>query len=189
MGMFDTILLEPPMTCPKCGSPLSIQTKLFDAVMQSYRIGDVVSSSPVLHGVLRDQAFCRNCHQEEREPTTELYFVLWHSILAAVELTEEAAQKRLAEVDRLDLIRWLDAAQRRESEWRRRFRSFYNDVDRWHEEFKRSGADKSAPPDGDRADRFAALFRLPDEIVNAEDPLAEILARHEDHSAEDDPWL
>jgi hypothetical protein len=87
------------------------------------------------------------------------------------------------------LIRWLDAAQRRESEWRRRFRSFYNDVARWHEETKHREAGKREPAEADREECFRALFRLPDETVNAEDPLAEILARHEDHSAEDDPWL
>lgn len=189
MGMFDTILLEPPMRCPRCGLPLTIQTKLFDAVMQSYRIGDVLSSSPVLYGVLQEQTFCRNCHKEEREPTTELYLVVWHSILAAVELTEEAAQNRLAEIDRLDLIRWLDAAQRRESEWRRRFRSFYNEVARWHEETKHREAAKREHEEADREGRFRTPFRLPDEIVNADDPLAEILARHQDHSTEDDPWL
>jgi hypothetical protein len=33
------------------------------------------------------------------------------------------------------------------------------------------------------------MLSLPDEILNADDPLAEILARHKDESPDEDPWV
>jgi len=48
MGMFDTIIFEKPITC-KCGHKIeSSQTKAFDVVMETYRVGDLVSATPIL---------------------------------------------------------------------------------------------------------------------------------------------
>mgnify|MGYP006276105873 FL=1 len=187
MGMFDTIILEPPLSCPTCGSPMEIQTKLFDSLMQSYRIGGVISGSPVLYGVLTEEAFCWACSKAERQARTELFLVVWHTILAGVELSQEAAELRLAAVDRLDLIRWLDDAQKREEAWRRRLRSLYSDVSRWHEELERRN--RPQEEETDRAGSIRRMLSLPDEILNADDPLAEILARHKDESPDEDPWV
>ncbi len=90
MGLFDTILLVPPLTCPRCGSATELQTKLFDPTMMTYRAG--------------------------HEALTPVYLIVWHSILAGVALSEEDAHARLSAVDRVDLITWLDDAQRAEQD-------------------------------------------------------------------------
>ncbi len=189
MGLFDTVLLTPPILCPRCDSEMELQTKLFDPAMTTYRIGSVVSGSSVLSGILEEHAYCRNCLEAKREHEVTVFLVVWHSILAGVELSEEAADARLRAVDRADLIGWIDEAQRRERDWRRRFRAFYRDVREWHEHLAR----EAAKPDAEESDRssrvFAALFRLPPEILDAPDPLGAILADHEESSGEQDGFF
>ena len=192
MGLFDTILLDPPLSCSRCGEPLELQTKQFDSMMLTYRVGAIVSGSPVVSGILEDLGFCHACRRENRESTDPVYLVVWHHILAGVERTEADAEARLAAVDRLDLIEWLDEAQRAERDWRQRFRRLYADVRMWHEHLQRDDSE-DAIDDHDRA-RAAAralanFHRLPDEILNAEDPLAALLAGHEEHSPEEDAFF
>lgn len=194
MGLFDTVIVDPPFLCDRCGATLEIQTKEFDPGMSTYRIGSIISSSPVIAGVVKDSLFCSACHSAGRTASDPLYFVIWHHILAGVERTEEAAVARLASVDRLDLIAWLDQAQRGEREWRQRFRRFYRDVELWHEHLEHENAQlaaASAPgeTDGDSEAPARAPFRffqLSDEILNSPDPLAEILSQHKEHSPETD---
>lgn len=194
MGLFDTVIVDPPFLCDRCGATLEIQTKEFDPGMSTYRIGSIISSSPVIAGVVKDSLFCSACHSAGRTASDPLYFVIWHHILAGVERTEEAALARLASVDRLDLIAWLDQAQRGEREWRQRFRRFYRDVELWHEHLEHENAQlaaASAPgeTDGDSEAPARAPFRffqLSDEILNSPDPLAEILSQHKEHSPETD---
>lgn len=182
MGMFDTIILDPPLACSRCGSALVLQTKHFDPAMMTYRVGSIASSSPIVIGILEDLAFCDRCHREDRESTDPIYLVIWHHILAGVERSEADAESRLASIDRLDLIEWLDQAQRAEREWRRRFRRLYRDVRLWHEYLEReASAEESEAVRG-----FAGFNRLPEEIINAEDPLSELLAVHADRSPEED---
>jgi hypothetical protein len=41
MGMFDTIIFDRPIPCPKCGAAIrSDQTKAFECTLDDYRIGD-----------------------------------------------------------------------------------------------------------------------------------------------------
>ena len=41
MGMFDTIIFDRPIPCPKCGAEIrSDQTKAFECTLDDYRIGD-----------------------------------------------------------------------------------------------------------------------------------------------------
>ncbi len=194
MGLFDTIVVDPPFLCERCGATLEIQTKEFDPGMSTYRIGSVISSAPVVVGVVKDSLFCSACHSAGRTASDPIFFVIWHHILAGVERTEDAALARLASVDRPDLITWLDQAQRGEREWRQRFRRFYRDVKLWHEHVERENAKLaagSAATEVDSESEAAArvpfrFFLLPDEILNSPDPLAEILSQHEEHSPEAD---
>ncbi|MFW5717891.1 MAG: hypothetical protein ACOC37_00595 [Spirochaetota bacterium] len=190
MGLFDTILVDPPLTCSRCGAELELQTRLFDPAMITYRVGSLLTGSPVVTGILEEAAFCHDCYRAERETTDPIFLVVWHHILAGVERTEAAAESRLASIDRIDLIDWLDHAQRAEREWRRRFRGLYRDVRMWHEHLQREASkDEEEEEHGETraAARVLARFhRLPDEIVAAGDPLAEILARNEESSPEHD---
>ena len=94
---------------------------LFDPAMATYRAGSIVSGSSVLSGILQEHAYCRSCLEANREHEVPVFLVVWHSILAGVERSEEAAEARLQAVDRADLIGWIDEAQRNERDWRRRF--------------------------------------------------------------------
>ena len=47
----------------------------------------------------------------------EGHLVIWHSVLAAVELDAGEAERKLRETDRLDLIRWLADSQRESLRW------------------------------------------------------------------------
>ena len=93
------------------------------------------------------------------------------------------AETRLATVDRLDLIGWLDEAQRNENRWRQRFYELLGDVRQWSEHLVRQQNPEPAP-DGEtagqaqRRDVFARLWRLSEEILSAPDPLAAIIEKH-----------
>ncbi|MFW5836270.1 MAG: hypothetical protein ACOCVK_02560 [bacterium] len=180
MGLFDTIVLDPPMKCPHCGSAFSLQTKHFDRAMLTYRIGSIISGSPALSGIFPEELYCETCRRADREHVKAVYLVVWHTILAGVELSEADAEARLASVDRVDLIRWLDESQNAEREWQQRFWGLYRDVHQWHEhvrrEANRAGADDDVPAPLPR--RLSALWRLPQEILDSPDPLAAILEQH-----------
>ena len=191
MGLFDTILLDPPLACSRCGAELEIQTKHFDPMMVTYRVGSLLHASPVLSGILQETAFCDRCHRADRERTDPIFLVIWHSILAGVELSEADAESRLAAIDRLDLIEWLDQAQRAERDWRSRFRALYRDVSMWHEHLHSDPSEDDAGGDEQRsAARALAMFhRLPAEILDTDDPLAAILEHHRETSPEYDGML
>jgi hypothetical protein len=186
MGLFDTVILDPPLVCSRCSSALVLQTKHFDPLMMTYRIGSIVSDSPVVTGILEDLTFCDRCRREGRESTEPIYLVVWHHILAGVERSEADAESLLASIDRLHLIGWLDQAQQAEREWRQRFRRLYRDVRMWHEHLERDASADEGEEAHPAARGLAGFNRLPEEILNADDPLAQILADHKEGSPEED---
>ena len=126
MGMFDTIYLDKAIACKTCGGDvLDFQTKEFDSCMNHYRVGSVLLGSRVLSGVIKDEAYCRACSDAKRHAWTDVYLVVWHTILAGVETEESKAQARLASVDRLDLVQWIAEAEKKEQQWRMRFYSLH----------------------------------------------------------------
>lgn len=188
MGLFDTIIVNPPFACSTCGTELEIQTKHFDPALLTYRVGSVLSGSPVLSGILPETLFCPECHRAGRDYDRQIFLVVWHTILAGVERTEADAESRLVSVDRADLIGWLDEAQRSGREARARFWSLYRDVQMWHEHLQRDSTEDEATADEGSARSasswLARIHRLSDEIMDAEDPLAEILRQHKETSPE-----
>ena len=188
MGMFDTILVKAPLICPTCGSEArSLQTKEFGASMASYKIGSFLTWSPVLSGILKETLWCDACHKAGQSSHSLIYLVIWHSVLVGVEQDLAKAETRLSAIDRLDLIGWLDEAQRETILWRRHYYELYNDVRRWHEHLARAATpEPEAPgPNGDRLRTLRRFFDLSDEILNAPNPLAAILDanKHEDETA------
>jgi hypothetical protein len=176
----------------------SLQTKEFECIMAHLKIGSVLSGSSVMTGIVKETLCCEACYQARREsgdkadppPEPPVYLVIWHSILAGVEQDLAKAEARLAAVDRLDLIAWLDEAQRATSRWRRHYHGLYNDVQRWHDHLARTAAPEPEAS-GETAERrraFQRIFDLPSEILTAPDPLAAILARnqHADEESDDD---
>ena len=191
MGMFDTIHVKTPLLCPTCGAEiLSLQTKEMSDSMAHFKIGSVLRDSPVLTGILKETLWCDACHSAQREQTNPpVYLVIWHSILAGVAQDLVQAEARLAAVDRLDLIAWLDEAQRATARWHRHYHALHHDVQRWHEHLARTGAPVPEAT-GETAEHRRALqrlFDLPEKILTAPDPLAAILAanKHADEEADD----
>ena len=192
MGMFDTIHVKTPLTCPTCGAEiLSLQTKELSDSMAHFKIGSVLSGSSVMTGIVKETLWCEACSKARREsgdkadppPEPPVYLVIWHSILAGVEQDLAKAEARL------DLIAWLDEAQREAARWRRHHHSLHHDVQRWHEHLARTTAPEPEAPDetAERRRAFQRLFDLPEEILTAPAPLAAILERnnHADEEADD----
>ena len=196
MGMFDTIHVKTPLICPVCGAEVrSLQTKEFDCTMAHLKIGSMLSGSSVMTGIIKEFLWCEACYKTRREsgdksdppPEPPVYLVIWHSLLAGVEQDLAKAEARLAAVDRLDLIGWLDEAQRESARWRRHYHGLYNDVSRWHEHLARAAEPEPSGEAAERSRAFCRLFDLPEEILKAPDPLAAILEtnKHAGEEAED----
>jgi len=177
MGMFDTVHLREPLACATCGAKIdSVQTKEFDCVLANLRIGSVLSGASIRSGIIKDWAYCMECHKSKRSDNrTDFFMVVWHSILVGIETTESAAEKRLAAVDRLDLIGWLEEAQRGEEEWRGRFHRLHDELSRWHDYLEK----QKLPPESDdnKRHRFS-FFEPPEEIRQAADPILAIVEKH-----------
>jgi hypothetical protein len=183
MGLFDTIHLQSPLVCPTCGTcETTYQTHAFEDSMADYRIGSVVRGG-VLSGIVQESFWCDACHKAGNRTELPVYLVIWHSILVGVDLDLARAETLLASVDRLDLVAWLDEAQRQETEWKRRFYGLFHDVRRWSEHLEQQEKSEpvregESPEQTKRRMALAALWSLPDEILSASDPLAAILARN-----------
>lgn len=176
--MFDTIHLKKPLICPDCSTEVfSLQTKHFDSCMADFKIGSVLSGVPVLIGIIKETLWCNACHKAGKQPAeSPVYLVVWHSLLAGVEQDLAKAEARLASVDRLDLIAWLDEAQRDAARWSRHYHILFNDVSRWHEHLTRPPEPEPTGPEAERSRAFRRFLSLPEEILMAPDPLAAILA-------------
>ncbi len=180
--MFDTIHFAKPIPCPGCGTEISsVQTKEFESLMCNYYVGNVMRGGSMLKGIVKEELWCDQCYAAKRESRYPIFLVIWNSILAGVETTEEAAEQRLASVDRLDLVGWLDEAQRSASVWQRRFFSLLGDLEKWHEHLEH----QKNPQEDEKANRFRAIFKLSDEILNAEDPLKTLLTQHSEDAKQD----
>ena len=196
MGMFDTIHLSPPLACPACGAEQSTQqTHAFEDVMADYRIGSVVRGG-VFKGIIRERFWCDACYKAGNPTEIPLYLVIWHSVLAGVELDLVRAEAVLANMDRLDLLGWLDEAQQKEILWKRRFHGLMHDVQRWHEhvELQKNPEpvpEGETPGQASRRKGFARLWGLPDEILLAPDPLAALIEKNTPDPAQEsdhDSW-
>jgi len=190
MGLFDTIILDPPLVCPRCGKAHeSMQTKLFDSSMSTYRPGMIVPGCPVHSGILKDYTWC--CPIEEDEQgRLDVWIVVWHGVLAGYTLESEAAERRLSGIDRLDLLDWLDRMQKNALEWKNRYHALYRDVSDLVEYRDLPEEEKSLPQENeeDKVSRFKrslVLIRLPAEIRDDPDPLRRILERNDQKSTPD----
>jgi hypothetical protein len=156
--------------------------------MANYKIGSVVRGG-VLSGIVKGRFWCPACHKTGDHAESPVYLVIWHSVLVGVEQDPVRAEARLSSVDRLDLIGWLDEAQREANQWNRRFYGLFNDVRRWDEHLVRQ-KDPEPVPEGEtvaqteRRKAFARLWGLPEEILSAPDPLAAILEKNTPDLAE-----
>jgi hypothetical protein len=189
MGMFDTIYLDKAIACKTCGADiLDFQTKEFDNCLNHYRIGSVLSGSRVLSGVIKDEAYCQVCSDAKRDAWTDVYLVVWHTILAGVETEESKAQTRLASVDRLDLVQWIAEAQKKEEQWQRKFFFLHNELRRWHEYMEDQKKPQEPESNDNKLGRTLRSIRKPsEEVTKAADPIGKILELHAPKKNEEEP--
>jgi len=189
MGMFDTIHFPTPIQCPNCGrEERSLQTKEFGQILAEYKIGSMLHASPVVTGIVKESLWCSECYKTGGSAQSSVYLVIWHSVLAGVEQDLDRAEARLRSVDRLDLLGWLDEAQREAALWKDRYYRLHGDLRRWHEYGVRV---RTPEPDisgeeGEKLRAFQSLFDPPPEILSAADPLLAILEANTYKTAAED---
>jgi len=178
VGLYDTLILDPPLVCPRCGAiHRSIQTGLLDSSMSTYRPGMLVPQCPVHSGILKERTWC--CPQSETndDKVLELWILIWHGIYAGYALDPEAAQRRLASIDRLDLLEWLDAMQKSAAEWRSRYHAIHADLRDWLE-FRDMPKETEGQTPGRKHLRALTMSRISEELAKDPDPLRRILERN-----------
>ena len=175
MGLFDTVRFDQPLRVPGWERPvIDMQTKHFGNSMQTYTIGSILSESPVLIGVVEDSLWCVPEQAGDPGQTHPVYFVIWHRILAGVYLDAAQAEERLRTVDHLDLVAWLDRAQAESQRWESRFHRLSADIRALHQYHT-----EDEPATEREASLRKLRYSLADDILQADDPLGEILKMHE----------
>ena len=111
-----------------------------------------------------------------------VYLVIWHRILAGVTTNLEEAGSILENVDRLQLIEWLDRAQNEADFWEWKFGRLYGALSDWHR-YARHCKGRSKK---ELAERKPSMFDPPKEVLQAKDPIAKILEMHRLPSKEDE---
>lgn len=178
MGIFDTVFLEEYRICTICGAQIdSVQTKNFSPALREYRAGDMVSGSPVLSGIIREDLFCSSCNSVSQE----VFFSIWHSLLAGVYDSAEEAEERLRHIDRAELMDHIARHQQQAEIWHVRFSRLFGDLKNWYEYQREKQA-------GEPSDRDLRFFRIK-EILEAEDTLAALIEAHHPTNPEDESEL
>ncbi len=168
MGLFDTFILDTPVSCGQCGATItSVQSKRFDCALDTYRVGDLIRDRALLMGIVREDCFCDSC--KSGDSGAEVFIVIWHGVYTGAYANRAEAEHRLATVDRLDMIHWLDQQQQSRDYWRRRYRALYADLEAWQ---RYSGADDK---EGFLASRFGTMHSGLVEYLKTEDPLGALV--------------
>lgn len=164
MGMFDTIIFDQPIPCPKCGAEIrSDQTKAFECTLEDYRIGDCIAHAEETR-IVHDELYCDQC----RQFTGALhYLVVYRGILVGIETEREAAEAHLRSFSFEKLLLWyhdLYAKRQRARADTRHAEAFMHNVCEWFEQ----GYDKMASEN-----RRSMLFVWNRDILeNSDTPLA-----------------
>lgn len=192
MGLFDTLLLEPVFICPRCGKEhASLQTKLFDSSMRQFRVGMLVTGSPVHTGIIKESIWCcpgsRLLADGRTDDSLELWLIVWHHIFAGYALDADTARQKMNSIDRLDLLGWLDRMQQERLEWKSRYSALHHDL-RQYLEYRDLSAEEKAGLDSvsdsddaksiKRSINRISLGLMDKEIINSNDPLKMICSKH-----------
>ena len=114
MGLFNEVVLDPPVCCPACSTFFSIlQTHAFDDTLTRYRVGDCPGHAEELR-VVRETVWCDQCCAPE-EQRTVVYLVVVRGILVAVERDLDASQRRRRAPSLEDLALWYHDLYRRKT--------------------------------------------------------------------------
>ncbi len=176
MGIFDTVYINPPCTCTSCGASIGeVQTKVFDPGLREYRVGDVVSGSPILNGIVREQLYCPRCNASNQD----VFFAIWHTLLVGIHDSYRDAETRITSVDRAELLDYLHQHQEEALRWHDRFSRLYGELQNFHD-FQSD----SAPDSAERKDN-PMYFRIR-EYVDTPDPLGELIRANKPENPEDE---
>ncbi|TVR65959.1 MAG: hypothetical protein EA427_17135 [Spirochaetaceae bacterium] len=179
MGIFDTVRFDPPRTCPNCGTTISeVQTKVFDPGLREYRVGDVIYGSPILSGVIREDLYCPGCAAMENSERRSVWFSIWHTLLVGVYDDPSEAEARLQTVDRAELLDYLARHQSAALTWHDRFSRLYGELQNLHDFQQRDENDEAKRED-------LRFFRIR-EILDADDPLGELISNNRPQNPEDE---
>ncbi len=177
MGIFDAILFETPFLCRHCGSPIDqVQTKAFEPALNEYRAGDVIDSSPIMSGVIRETLYCPSCNRNAQS----VYIAMWHSVLAGTYSSHDEAERRLAEVDRIDLIEFIAEQQGRARQWHDRFSRLYGELQILHD-YEKTEASGTEPEIADTS-RFFKIRQY----IDSDDPLGSLISGNKAINPEDE---
>jgi len=103
MGMFDTILFDRPIPCPKCG-PRSARIRPRPSSARSTSIGSVTPS--VAHAeeirIVGDDLYCDAC----KAFTARYYLAVYRGVLIGIEQEREAAEALLRSFNFEKLLLW-----------------------------------------------------------------------------------
>lgn len=164
MGMFDTIIFDRPIPCPKCGAEIrSDQTKAFECTLDEYRVGDCIAHAEEIR-IVGDELFCGQCRGFTG---TRYYLAVYRGILVGIEQEREAAEALLRSFSFEKLLLWYHDLYRQRERARgdnRRAEAFMRNVCEWFER----GYDKMPPEDR----RSLLFFWNRDILEKSETPLA-----------------
>lgn len=178
MGIFDTVFLNPTRRCSHCGAEIDqVQTKAFDPGLNEYRVGDLIAGSPIISGVIREDLYCPACNQTPQQ----VYFAIWHSLLVGVSDTVHEAEARIGNVDRAELLDYLERHQRAALQWHDRFSRLYGELQNLHD-YQMQGS-SPVPPSG--ADENPKFFRIRD-FIQSDDPLGALIRANKPVNPEDE---
>ncbi len=180
MGIFDTVRFDPPRPCPNCGTAIAeVQTKAFDPGLRDYRVGDVIVGSPILSGVIREELYCPGCAATDRTSRRSVWFSIWHTLLVGVYDEPGQAEQRLQTVDRAELLDYLARHQSNALTWHDRFSRLYGELQNLHDyQQKRDSGEIQREED-------LRFFRIR-EILDADDPLGELIRNNKPVNPEDE---
>ena len=177
MGIFDTVFLTPPRHCRNCGAEIDqVQTKAFEPGLREYEVGDMITGSPIVSGVIREDLYCPTCN----ETPQKVYFAIWHALLVGVCDDVDTAETRIRDVDRAELLDYLAQHQQNALQWHDRFSRLYGELQNLHDYEQRSklGSD-------DAVRENPKFFRIRG-FVNSEDPLGALIAANKPVNPEDE---
>lgn len=173
MGLFDTLICDPPLVCPRCSGEIStIQTKAFENTLSVYRPGEMISGNMIHHGIIEDHGYCNSCASKKESALFPVFIIIWHDVFAGVRQDEDEAFTILESIDRLQLLEWLEKYQIERKDCRRQFRNFYNTL--------RSLQEYLSAPDKEEFLSSHALFRFNNlsKHIQTDDPLESILEEY-----------
>jgi hypothetical protein len=100
MGMYDTIIFEKSIIC-KCGKKIeSTQIKEFECMMDTYHVGDMIPSAPMV-GLFEEWDYCSSCKTE-----TEFYIACSYGVYLGVYTSYKEAKEAIDTFDMTKLLKF-----------------------------------------------------------------------------------